>query len=63
MNTHCAQLIADLFSYCYDRDFMSSLQKSKRFDFIDKFNDASRYHDVFPIDNLILRNIFRIYSQ
>ena len=32
MGTNCAQLIADLFLYCYERDFMSDLQKSKRFD-------------------------------
>ena len=42
MGTNCAQLIADLFLYCYERDFMSNLQKSKRFDLIDKFNDTSR---------------------
>ena len=30
MGTNCAPLIADLFLYCYERDFMSDLQKSKR---------------------------------
>ena len=31
---------------------MSHLQKSKRFDLIDKFNDTSRYlDDIFTIDN------------
>ena len=40
------------FLYCYDRDFMSDLQKSKRFDLIDMFNDISRYlDDIFTIDN------------
>ena len=34
MSTNCAQLIADLFLYCSERDFMSDLQKSKRFDLI-----------------------------
>ena len=54
MGTNCAPLIADLFLYCYERlkDFVSSLQKSKRFDLIDKFNDTSRYlDDIFTIDN------------
>ena len=52
MGTNCAQLIADLFLYCYERDFMSNLQKSKRFDLIDKFNDTSRYlDDIVTIDN------------
>ena len=35
MGTNCDPLIADLFLYCYERDFMSNLQKSKRFDLID----------------------------
>ena len=52
MGTNCAPLRADLFLYCYERDFMSDLQKSKRFDLIDKFNDTSRYlDDIFTIDN------------
>ena len=52
MGTNCAPLIADLFLYCYERDFMSNLQKSKWFDLIDKFNDTSRYlDDIFTIDN------------
>ena len=41
MGTNCAPLIADLFLYCYERDFMSDLQKSKRFDLIDMFNNTS----------------------
>ena len=52
MGTNWAPLIADLFLYCYERDFMSNLNKSKRFDLIDKFNDTSRYlDDIFTIDN------------
>ena len=56
MGTNSAPLIADLCLYCYERDFMSNLHKSKRFDLIDKnidkFNDTSRYlEDIFTIDN------------
>ena len=52
MGTNCAPLIADLFLYCYERNFMSNLQKSKLFDLIDKFNNTSRYlDDIFIIDN------------
>ena len=52
MGANCAPLIADLFLYCYERDFMSFLQKSKRFDLIDMFNDTSRcLDDIFTIDN------------
>ena len=41
-----------LFLYCYGGgDFMSELHKSKRYDLIVMFNDASRYiADIFTID-------------
>ena len=52
MGTNCAPLISDLFLYCYERDFMSELHKSKRHDLKDMFNDTSRYiADIFTIDN------------
>ena len=38
--TNCAPHIADLFLYCYERDFMSELHKSKRHDLIDMFNET-----------------------
>ena len=64
MGTNCAPLIADLFLYCYERDFMSDLHKSKRHDLIDMFNDTSRYlDDIFTMITLNLRNIFPIYIQ
>ena len=28
MGTNCAPLIADLFLYCYERDYMSNLKKT-----------------------------------
>ena len=47
MGTNCAPLIAELFLFCCERDFMSNLHKS-----IDMFNDTSRYPDnIFTIDN------------
>ena len=52
MDTNCAQLIADLFLFCYERELMSNLHKSKRYDLIDMFNDTSQYlDDIFTIDN------------
>ena len=52
MGTKCAPLIADLLLYCYERDFMSDLHKSKRRYLIDLFNDTSRYlDDIFTIHN------------
>ena len=52
MGTNCAPLIADLFLFCFERDFTSNLHKSKRYDLIDMFNDTSQYLcDIFTIDN------------
>ena len=43
---------ADWHQRCSTYYFMSGLQKSKRFDLIDMFNDTSRYlDDIFTIDN------------
>ena len=51
IGTNCAPLLADLFLYCYERDFISDLHKCKRHDLIDMFNDTSRYlDDIFTID-------------
>ena len=52
MGIKCASLTADLFLYCYEREFFSDLHKSKRYHVIDMFNDTSRYlDDIFTIDN------------
>ena len=52
MDKNCAPLIANLFLFCDERDFMSKLHKSNQYDLIDMFNDTSRYHDdIFTIDN------------
>ena len=52
MGTNCAQLIADLFLFCYERDFMSNLHKYKQYNLIDMLNETSRYlDDIFTIDN------------
>ena len=50
--------------FCYERDFMSDLHKSKRCGLIDMFNDTSRYlDDIFSIDNPAFGNIFLIYTE
>ena len=52
MSTKCAPLIADLFLFCYEMNFMHKLHKSKQNDLIDMFNDTSRYFDdIFTIDD------------
>ena len=53
MGTNCAPLVADLFLICYERGFMKSLTKEKRYDLIDAFNSASRYlDDLLNVDNI-----------
>ena len=52
MGTNCAPLVADLFSYCYERDFMDSLNHDNQADVIEAFNSTSRYlDDLLNIDN------------
>ena len=52
MGTNCAPLEADLFLFCYERDFMMSLSADKDAEIIEAFNSTSRYLDgVLNIDN------------
>ena len=52
MGTICAPFVADLFLYCYERDFMDSLNHDNQADVIEAFNSTSRYHDdLLNIDN------------
>ena len=51
MGTNCAPLVADLFLFCYERDFMLSLSDNNQTDFIEAFNSTSRYlDDLLNID-------------
>ena len=52
MGTNCVPLDADMFLFCYERDFMKSFTKEKRYDLIDAFNPTYRYlDDLLSIDN------------
>ena len=52
MGTNCAPLVADLFLFCYERDFMLSLSDNNQTDIIEAFNSTSRYlDDLLNIDN------------
>ena len=55
MGTSCAPLVADLFLFCYERDFMLSLSEDNQSDVIEAFNSTSRYlDDLLNIDNTSL---------
>ena len=45
MGTNRAPFIADLFLFCYERDFMLSLSGDNQSDVIEAFNSTSRYLD------------------
>ena len=52
MDINCAPLVADLFLFCYERDFMLSLSKDTQSDVIEAFNSISPYlDDLLNIDN------------
>ena len=52
MGTNCVPLVADLFLYCFERDFMNSINHENQADVIEAFNSTSRYlDDLLNIDN------------
>ena len=65
MGTNCAPLVADLFPFCYERDFMMSLSDDKQADVIDAFNTTSRYlGDILNINNVYFDNmVSQIYPS
>ena len=63
MGTNCTPLVADLFLYCYERDFMDSLNQDNQADVMEAFYSTSRYHnDVVNIYNPYFKGMVkRIY--
>ena len=52
MGTNCASLVADLYLFCYARDFMTSFTDVKQAEIIEAFKSTSRYLDnLLNIDN------------
>ena len=63
MGTNCAPLVADLFLFCYERDFMMSLSDDKQADIIDVLNTTSRYlDDILNINNVYFDNMVVKYT-
>ena len=63
MGTNCVRLVADLFLYRYERDFMKSLSQENQAEIIEAFNSTSRYlDDLLNIDNIYFKHMVdRIY--
>ena len=52
MGKNCVPLVADFFLYCYEREFMDSLNHGNQADVIGALNTTSRYLDnLLNIDN------------
>ena len=45
ISTHYAPLVADLFLFCYERNFMNSLSNDNQADIVEAFNSTPRYLD------------------
>ena len=58
MGTNCAPLVADLFLFCYERDYMLSLSDANQPEVIEAFNSTSPYlDDLLNIDNNFFDNM------
>ena len=60
---YCAPLVADLFLFGYEKDFMKSLSRQNQANIIEAFNSTSRYlDDLLSIDNIYFEHMVdRIY--
>ena len=63
MGTNCAPIIADLFLFCYERDFMMFLSNDTQAHVTDAFNSTSGYlDDLLNIDNPYFKDmVIQIY--
>ena len=60
MGTICAPLVAHLFLFCFERDFLMSFSGDKQADIIEAFNTTSRYLDaILNINNINFDNVVR----
>ena len=58
MGTNCAPLVAEVFLFCYERDFMKSLSRENQADIIEAFNSTFRYlDDLLNIDNIYFEHM------
>ena len=65
MDTNCAPLVADIFLFCYEKDFMMSLADDKQACIIYALNTTSRYlDDILNINDVYFDNmVSQIYPS
>ena len=55
MGINCAPLVADLYLFCYEKDFMLSFSDNDQADIVEASNSTSRYlNDLLIIDDPFL---------
>ena len=62
MCTNCASLVADLFLFCYKRDFIMSFSDDEQADIFDAFNTTSSCFDILNINNNYFDNTASKYT-
>ena len=65
MGTNCVPLVADLFLFCYERDFVLSLSDANQSEVIEALNSTSRYlDDLLNLDNTFFDStVIHIYPR
>ena len=62
MGTNCAPIVADLFLFFYERDFMTFLSNDNQADNTEAFNSSSTYlDDLLSIDNPYFEGMVNIF--
>ena len=56
MGTYCASLAADLFLFCYERNFMLSLSDNNQTDIIEAFYSTFRHSMTYLILIILILN-------
>ena len=51
MGTNCAPLVADLFLFCYERDFMLSLSDDNQSEVLEAYNSTGCLKNVDLFEN------------
>ena len=55
MGSNCAPLVADLFLFCYESDFVTSLADVKQAEIIEAFKSTTRYLDEILLTIISLK--------
>jgi len=64
MGANYALLVAELFLFCYESEFMKKLSRSNDLNIIERFNNTYRYlDDLCSLDNTLFQTNIAIYPK